>query len=80
MSDPELSSELAQHREGRERSDFAITAMKIDVMALSVIRVDPVLSRRLKRRTLHGPNSEGYFKHEHPTGREYQVDLPHRDA
>ncbi len=33
-TDPELSSELARFRQGRERSDFAITAKKIGVLAL----------------------------------------------
>ena len=38
-TDPELSSELARFRQGRERSDFAITVKKIGVLALRRLRV-----------------------------------------
>ena len=43
-TDPELSSELARFWQGRERSDFAITAMKIGVLALGVCLRNNILN------------------------------------
>ncbi len=34
ISDPDLCTELAQYPSGPERAEFAVTAMKIGVMAL----------------------------------------------
>ena len=34
ISDPDLCAELAQYASGPERAEFAVTAMKIGVMAL----------------------------------------------